>query len=350
MRIRLFLVVALAATTMSLVLSPVSHGQRNTHASKLVAALSQGKASFGISSGSGKDADTYRAAGKARAADKDVDFLFMSMAGMGQFNVANLKAYMQGLLDGGAVRTPPSHQMLLRIPTWHEDPQGGQTRMSQALDAGVFTIMLPHVETAAEAAAAIGAMRYSNASTANGAPMGTRPNPVGDAPSVWGVTAQQYRQTADVWPLNPNGNLANVILLESVDAIEKFRREITAVPGVSIAIPAPGDLRSAYTAAMFPNAGRGGGGGRGAAPAAGEAGARGARGGGLTADQQAQLTAKLEEAFAMQMATCKELNVVCGITAGEQDIERRVRQGFRFLIANSTEALRIGRAAAGRMD
>jgi 4-hydroxy-2-oxoheptanedioate aldolase len=243
---------------------------------------------------------------------------------------------MQGLLEGGAMRNPPSHQMLLRIPTWHEDPQGGQTRMSQALDAGVFTIMLPHVETAAEAAEAIGAMRYANASTANGAPKGTRPNSVGDAPSVWGVSEQQYRQTADLWPLNPNGNLANVILLESVDAVEKHRREITAVKGVSIAIPAPGDLRSAYTAAMFPNVQRGGG--------------RGARGGGLTADQQSALTAKLEEAFAMQMATCKELNVICGITAGEQDIERRVRQGFRFIIANNMEALRIGRNAAGSLD
>ena len=270
----------------------------------------------------------------------------MSQANPLTFSIPNLKAYMEGLVEGGATSNPSTHPMLLRVPTVHEDTEAAKQRIQQALDAGVYNIMYPHVETAEEALFAIRAMRYPAQDVVDG----TRPNSAGEAPGVWGIPESEYRQKADLWPLDPNGELTTIILLESVDAVEKHAREITAVQGATIVIPAPGDLRSAYTAQMFPNArGRGGAAsGRGGARGGrGRGGGRGGRGSGLTEDQQEALQAKLEEAFATQLAVCVELDVVCGITAGEQDIERRIRQGFRFIIANNPEAVRLGHAAAG---
>ena len=347
MRIRLFLSVMLAAGAMALVLSPVTEGQRTTHLNRVVDVLARGGVSIGVSSGGGSDLEGFADAGNARGGDTNIDFLFMSQANPLTFSIPNLKAYMEGLVEGGATSNPSTHPMLLRVPTVHDDTEAAKQRIQQALDAGVYNIMYPHVETAEEALFAIRAMRYPAQDVVDG----TRPNSAGNAPGVWGIPESEYRQKADLWPLDPNGELTTIILLESVDAVEKHAREITAVQGATIVIPAPGDLRSAYTAQMFPNA-RGRGGAAGARGGGGRGGARGGRGRGgrgigLTDDQQAALQAKLEEAFAMQLAVCVELDVVCGITAGEQDIERRIRQGFRFIIANSQEAVRLGHAAAG---
>ena len=44
---------------------------------------------------------------------------------------------------------------------------------------------------------------------------GTRPANYGDAPAYWGVTPQQYEQKADVWGLNPNGELVSWVIIES---------------------------------------------------------------------------------------------------------------------------------------
>ncbi len=325
MKTRLFLIVMLAVVAMALVLSPVTDAQRTARLNRLVDALSRGKVAIGTSSGGGSDLGGFREAGKARGAVRNVDFLFMSQANPATFSIPNLKSYMEGLVEGGATSNPSTHPMLLRVPTVHEDTEAAKQRIQQALDAGVYNFMFPHVESAEEALFAVRAMRYPAQDVVDG----TRPNTAGEAPSVWGVPEPRYREKADLWPLDPNGELASIILLESVDAVEKYGRAITAVAGATIVIPAPGDLRSAYTAQMFPNVPRGRG-----------RGGRGGRGSGLSEAQQETLQAKLEEVFAMQLAVCVELDVVCGITAGEQDIERRVRQGFRFIIANSPEAVR----------
>ena len=342
MRIRIFLVFMLTAGVMALVLSPVTEGQR-PRLNRVVDALSQGKVSIGVSSGGGADLDGFREVGAASGAVTNIDFLFMSQTNPATFSIPNLRAYMEGLVEGGATSNPSTHPMLLRVPTIHEDTEGAKQRIQQALDAGVYNFMFPHVESAEEALFAVRAMRYPAQDVVDG----TRPNTAGDAPEVWGVSESEYRAKADVWPHDPDGELATVILLESIDAVEKYAREITAVSGATIVIPAPGDLGGAYRAAMFPNAARGRGGQPGARGGGRGGRGRGGRGGGLTADQQAALQEQLEETFAMQLAVCIELDVVCGITAGEQDIERRIRQGFRFIIANSPEAVRLGHAAAG---
>ncbi len=85
-------------------------------------------------------------------------------------------------------------------------------------------------------------------------------------------------------------------------------REIVSTPGVDIVFPGPGDLRRAFD---------------------GDA-------------------AAIENAIQTVLAACKEFGVVCGITAGPSDIEKRLKEGFRIFIVTNHDALPIGRRAASR--
>jgi len=110
-----------------------------------------------------------------------------------------------------------------------------------------------------------------------------------------------------LWPANPDGDVASVFLLEDQIAVERAR-EITSAPGAGVVIPGPGDLRRAYEG-----------------------------------DMEA-----VENAIQTVLAACLEFDVPCGITAGVEDIETRIEQGFRFFIVTEPEAIAVGRTAAGR--
>ena len=99
-----------------------------------------------------------------------------------------------------------------------------------------------------------------------------------------------------------------MLLIENQEGIG-HAREIVRTPGVSIAVPGPGDLRQAYQG-----------------------------------DMEA-----VENAIQTVLAACKEFDVACGITANTNDIERRLSEGFRVIIADA-EANRIGMRASGRTD
>lgn len=78
--------------------------------------------------------------------------------------------------------------------------------------------------------------------------------------------------------------------------------EIASTPGVDVVIPGPGDLGRAY-------------------------------GGDAVA---------VEAAIQTVLAASQAHGVVCGITAGTADMEKRREQGFRFIIATSRDALTSG--------
>jgi len=110
-----------------------------------------------------------------------------------------------------------------------------------------------------------------------------------------------------LWPGNPGGDVLNVILIEDQIGIERAR-EIVSASGVGVAIPGPGDLRRAYEG-----------------------------------DMEA-----VEGAIQTVLAACAEFDVPCGITAGVDDIARRLEEGFMMIIVTQPEALAVGLAAAGR--
>ena len=50
---------------------------------------------------------------------------------------------------------------------------------------------------------------------------------------VWGLSAAGYERHADVWPLNPDGDLLVVAMIESAEGL-KTLDDIASVPGVGV--------------------------------------------------------------------------------------------------------------------
>ena len=89
--------------------------------------------------------------------------------------------------------------------------------ISHELNVGVSGLVFPDAESADEVRQGLMAMRFK-------AKGGTRPDNVGTAPVYWGMSEVDYRQKADVWPLNPDGELVNWTIVESKEGLAKCAR------------------------------------------------------------------------------------------------------------------------------
>jgi 4-hydroxy-2-oxoheptanedioate aldolase len=187
--------------------------------------------------------------------------------------------------------------------------------ISKQLNLGVSGIMFVKAETADEVKAGIAAMRFKSKG-------GRRPESVGSAPAYWGMSEAEYRQKADVWPLNPDGELINWTIIESKEGLARVR-EIAAVPGVGVLWPGAGTLRG-----IFSTADAGG--------------------------QRQTDAVAWENAIQQVLSACKEFRVACGYPASPDDIEMRMKQGFSVFVMNWGEAgfkaIEIGRRNANRSD
>jgi len=205
------------------------------------------------------------------------------------------------------------HPLVTKIPKIATDPAEAVDNISRQLNLGVSTIVFVDVESAAEAEQGLAAMRF----TSRG---GTRPEAAGTAPAYWGLSEQQYREQADLWPLNPDGELVNWTIVESREGLARVR-EIAAVKGIGALFPGAGTLRGLFT----------------------------------TVNQDGQRVfdeAGWEAAIQQVLAACREFGVACGYPATEKDIEMRMKQGFSVFIINWGEAgfraVDIGRKISGR--
>ena len=205
------------------------------------------------------------------------------------------------------------HPLSVKTPEIAPDPAKAIDNISRQLNLGVSTIVFVGVESADEVKQGLAAMRFK-------AKGGTRPDEAGNAPKYWGLTDKEYRDQADLWPLNPDGELTNWTIVESKAGLARVR-EIAAVKGISVLFPGAGTLRGVFT----------------------------------TTDAEGKRTLDAEgwEAAIQQvLAACKEFSVPCGYPATEADIETRMKQGFSVFIMNwgdpGFRAIDLGRKAAGR--
>src|SRR5262249_7976957 len=83
-----------------------------------------------------------------------------------------------------------------------DPPQTVVANIGRQLNTGTSGIMFVEAESADEVRLGLSAMRFKSHG-------GTRPDDVGMAPAVWGVSEQEYRRKADLWPLSPEGELIN---------------------------------------------------------------------------------------------------------------------------------------------
>ena len=205
------------------------------------------------------------------------------------------------------------HPLSVKTPRIKTDPAKAIENISRQLNTGVATIVFVDVESADELKSGLAAMRFKSKG-------GTRPDDVGAAPKYWGMNEQQYREKADVWPLNPGGELTAWAIVESKEGLAKVR-EIAAVKGIAALFPGAGTLRGVFSTTN----------------------AEGQR----TTDTEAW-----EAAIQSVLSACKEFNVPCGYPATEGDIEMRMKQGFSVFIMNwgdpGFRAIDIGRRVSGR--
>jgi len=118
-----------------------------------------------------------------------------------------------------------------------------QWMAKQALDMGCYGVVWPHIATVDEARAAVAACRYPRPKgSANYEPAGLR----GDSPTAaaryWGLSLQDYYDRADVWPLDPAGEILCVIMIECEDGIANLDAMLRNVPGIGLILIGQGDL------------------------------------------------------------------------------------------------------------
>jgi 4-hydroxy-2-oxoheptanedioate aldolase len=136
------------------------------------------------------------------------------------------------------------------------------------------------------------------------------------------MSEKEYRERADVWPLDPRGELVNFTIVESKAGLARVR-EIAAVKGIGVLFPGAGTLRGVFTTTD----------------------ANGNR----VFDEKGW-----EDAIQQVLAACKEFDVPCGYPANANDIELRMKQGFSVFVINWGEqgfrAVDIGRRVSGRVE
>ena len=257
---------------------------------------------------------------KDAVAYKQTDYIFDgSMEGGVDRGLPAYTELVKGMMAAGMLRKSPfprlTHPLVVKMEEIAPDPAKAAAGIAKQLNVGVSGIMFVKAESADEVKKGIAAMRFK-------AKGGTRPDDVGIAPQVWGLTEAEYRQRADLWPLNPDGELVNWTIIESKEGLAHVR-EIAAVPGVGVLWPGAGTLRGVFS----------------------------------TTDASGQRqpdAAAWENAIQQVLAACKEFKVACGYPANADDIEMRMKQGFSVFVMNwgdgGFKAIDVGRKAANRTD
>ncbi len=281
------------------------------HLSSVVDKLARGERVFGVST---YDLSLENARSLARA---DIDYVYVDME-HGPMDFRALHTFLLGMIDKQAIAESGSLQQRV-TPLVRVAPYGRETSawaVKQALDIGVMGIIFPSIETPEQALAAVRAMRYpQRRDSAYPEPPGLRGSGPGIATWFWGLSGADYARRADLWPLNPGGDLVALMMIESAAGVRNADA-IAAVPGVTGFYVGPSDLSNSL---------------------------------GVPRDDP-----EVEAAIETIVEACTARDVACGITASAADMPRRIGQGFRILgagraggglTAGNDAAVRAGREA-----
>jgi 4-hydroxy-2-oxoheptanedioate aldolase len=162
------------------------------------------------------------------------------------YDIRGLSDSLQWLLDPRQIvqrgSVAPKVTPIVRIPP---NRGGGDSNWiaKQVLDIGVYGILWPHIDTVEDAYRAVAAMRYpKREGHPQREPFGCRGDAPGGAVRYWGISQQEYYDRADLWPLDPNGEVFCGLMIESPEGIKNLPRIIEEVPGITAIITGEGDL------------------------------------------------------------------------------------------------------------
>jgi 4-hydroxy-2-oxoheptanedioate aldolase len=265
----------------------------------------------------------------------------------GSMDFAGLADYLTGMVEGGP--TYSGH----RTPTVIvEAPVNGINeeyilynawQFRQILGRGAHGILLCQAETAGAVRAFVESCRYpqgtigtdpsfatplerlrgadrGRAGVKDGRPLlglGTRGRgSESTAAAIWGISADEYTEKCDPWPLNPNGELLLGIKLESPEGIARAE-EILAVPGLGFAEMGPGDLSHALGYKKMP--------------------------------PRDQYPPEMKEAREKVFGLCKKYGVAFLEGAADAEgVKRRIDEGVRIFSGHSEENAKAGREHSKR--
>jgi 4-hydroxy-2-oxoheptanedioate aldolase len=160
------------------------------------------------------------------------------------YDIAELRATLTKLLANKNADGQPSFAPIVRIPA--EGDQDVRWIIKQVLESGAMGIIVPQVENREQALKIIQAMRFPQ-------PKGAKyPDPPGrrgcgcTGGSGWGLqNPADYVRLADVWPLNPEGELIALPMIENPEGVKNIDA-ILDVPGVGGVLIGPTDLTMNY--------------------------------------------------------------------------------------------------------
>jgi len=287
--------------------------QQGTRINKLIELFENQQPAFGLLS------FDYSLNNARSMASSGLDFIMIDME-HAPFDVERLRQFLLGMTDKRTIvekgNLQPDVVPFVRVPA-----AGGAEELiaqaKQVLDVGVYGIMFPAIHNREQAELAVRATRYPQYNDAPDIePAGLRGRNPSNAMWYWGIS--DYHARADVWPLDPQGELLAIMFIESPDGVANID-EIIAVPGLGGIFIGPSDLSTSMGYAS---------------PAA----------------------PQVEEAIQTVLAACLENDVPCAITTNANTVQQRVEEGFRFvtvgadggLSSGASRALSIGREAAGR--
>ena len=172
-----------------------------------------------------------------RMANTWADYLNIGME-HGPLDIAGLSEFMKGM---ASVRVP-TPTVIVELPFEGRsvdlvDFNAWQIR--QLLSTGIHGFMLCHAENPQAVEAVVKAMRY----TFRGGTRGSGSQ--GTAGHIWGLEGAEYVERADVWPLNPNGELLLGVKIENRRALENVE-QTTRVAGISFGEWGPSDMSMSY--------------------------------------------------------------------------------------------------------
>src|SRR6476660_400791 len=221
------LIVPAPAVVAALVGFQTPSAQENTtHLNPVIAKLAEGKTVYGLIT---SDLSLANARETARAS---VDFVYVDME-HSPLDFPALNVFLLGMTDRAAIlkkgNLQPNVALFARFP-----PEADQSQwiVKQALDIGLMGVIFNGVDSRDQALMAVRTMRYPQLKGSRyREPAGIRGYSPGGALWSWGVAAPEYEPRADLWPLNPDGDLLAVMMIESVEGVRSVDA-IASAPGV----------------------------------------------------------------------------------------------------------------------
>jgi 2-keto-3-deoxy-L-rhamnonate aldolase RhmA len=258
----------------------------------------------------------------------------------GAFDMPGLAEYMAGLVEGGPTRS--GHRtpaIIVEAPVNGTDAANvrfNAWQFRQILGRGVHGVLLCQAEAADAVRAFVESCRYPHhpagvdpglpspverirgaVREATGGRLGIGTRGRGSettAAPIWGISAQEYIERCEPWPLDQAGELLLGVKLESPEGIANCE-EILAVPGLGFAELGPGDLGLSL---------------------------------GYVAVPREPYPAEMRQSRERVLAACRKNGIAFLETCAPENVVAKLDEGVRVIAGHREETALAGRAHQGR--